>query len=140
MAISSSAVLPSQPDLKSNELRISQLHALCLVDMNGDGVKDVLTGKRFWAHGPTGDVEPSAPAVLYWFELRRDKEKGVRFIPHRIDDNSGVGTQVVAVDLNGDGIPDVIVGNKKGTFVHLSQPAQIFNKGLQALRLVRDAF
>ncbi len=117
-------ILPCRPDLKSNELRISQMHALCLVDMNGDGLKDVLTGKRFWAHGPTGDVEPNAPAVLYWFELQRDKEKGVRFIPHMIDDNSGVGTQVAAVDLNGDGIPDVIVGNKKGTFVFLSQRAK----------------
>lgn len=48
----------------------------------------------------------------------------MRFIPHMIDDNSGVGTQVAAVDLNGDGIPDVIVGNKKGTFVFLSQRAK----------------
>ena len=117
-------ILPCKPDLKSSELRISQMHALCLVDMNGDGLKDSLTGKRFRAHGPTGDVEPNAPAVLYWFELQRNKEKGVRFIPHMIDDNSGVGTQVTAVDLNGDGIPDVIVGNKKGTFVFLSQKAK----------------
>jgi hypothetical protein len=62
--------------------------------------------------------------VIYWFELRRDKEGGVQFLPHLIDDNSGVGTQVAAEDLNGDGIPDVIVGNKKGTFVHLSQSAK----------------
>ena len=53
------------------------MHALDLVDMNGDGLKDIVTGKRFWAHGPHGDVEPNAPAVLYWFELRRDKQKGV---------------------------------------------------------------
>ena len=115
-------ILPPKPDLKSNALRISQLHALDLVDINGDGLKDILTGKRFWAHGPTGDVEPNAPAVVYWFELRRDKEKGVQFIPHMIDDDSGVGTQVTAADLNGDGIPDVIVSNKKGTFL-LPQPA-----------------
>ena len=115
-------ILPPKPDLKSNALRISQLHALDLVDINGDGLKDILTGKRFWAHGPTGDVEPNAPAVVYWFELRRDKDQGVRFIPHMIDDDSGVGTQVTAVDLNGDGIPDVIVSNKKGTFLLLSQP------------------
>jgi hypothetical protein len=89
--------------------------------MNGDGLKDVLTGKRFWAHGPKGDDEPGAPAVLYWFELRRDKQQGVQFIPHKIDDDSGVGTQVAATDLNGDRLPDPIVGNKKGSFLFLSQ-------------------
>ena len=38
-----------------------------------------------------GEVEPAAPAAVYWFELRRDKEKGVQFIPHLLDDDSGVG-------------------------------------------------
>lgn len=114
-------ILSPKPDLASKELRISQLHALDLADMNGNGLKDVITGKRFWAHGPAGDPEPNAPAVLYWFELRREAGGKVRFVPHRIDDDSGVGTQVAAVDLNGDKIPDMIVGNKKGTFVFLSQ-------------------
>jgi hypothetical protein len=115
-------ILPPKPDLHSPALRFSQPHAMDLVDINGDGLKDFVTGKRFWAHGPKGDAEPSAPAVLYWFELRRDPQRGAEFIPHLIDDNSGVGTQVTAVDLNGDGIPDVIVSNKKGTFLFLSQP------------------
>ena len=117
-------ILPSDPDVTSGDLRISQMHALKLVDMNGDGLKDVLTGKRFWAHGPQGDVEASAPAVLYWFELQRDATHGARFIPHEIDNDSGVGTQVAATDLNSDNTPDVLVGNKKGTFVFLSQPAK----------------
>ncbi len=115
-------ILPPKPDMKSDALRISQMHALDLADINGDGLKDIVTGKRYWSHGPNGDAEPDAPAVLYWFELRRDKTAGVRFIPHKIDDNSGVGTQVIAKDLNGDGVPDIIVGNKKGMFLFLSQP------------------
>ncbi len=115
-------ILPIEPDPQSDQPRISQLHACALADIDGDGLKDVLTGKRFWAHGPGGDVEPNAPAVLYWFELQRGKHGNARFIPHRIDDDSGVGTQVAATDLNGDDVPDVIVGNKKGIFVHLSRP------------------
>lgn len=115
-------ILSPEPDLNSNDPRISQLHALDLADMNGDGLKDVVTGKRFWAHGPKGDEEPNAPAVVYWFELRRNVDGRSHFIPHQIDDNSGVGTQVTAVDLNADKAPDVLVGNKKGTFLFLSQP------------------
>jgi len=116
-------ILPPTPDLNSSAFRVSQMHALDLVDMNGDGLKDILTGKRFWAHGPTGDKEPDAPAVAFWLELSRDGKGGATFVPHLIDDDSGVGTQVTATNLNGDGRPDVIVGNKKGIFVHLSQPA-----------------
>jgi hypothetical protein len=114
-------ILSPDPDVSSDALRISQLHAFELVDMNGDGLQDLLTGKRFWAHGPTGDVEPDAPAVVYWFELQRGAAGDVRWVPHMIDDDSGVGTQVAAAPLNGDKVPDVIVGNKKGTFVFLSQ-------------------
>ena len=69
-------ILPPKPDLKSDALRISQMHSLDLADMKGDGTKGIVTGKRYWAHGPNGDVEPDAPAVLYWFELKRDKAAG----------------------------------------------------------------
>ena len=75
-------------------------------------------------HGATGDPAPGDPAVLYWFKLVRHADHSVDFIPHLIDHNSGVGTQVVAVDLNGDKLLDVVVGNKKGAFVHLqAKPA-----------------
>jgi hypothetical protein len=117
-------ILSPEPDRNSTELRISQLHAFELVDMNRDGLTDVLTGKRFWAHGPEGDEEPNAPAVVYWFELQRNSSGEVHWIPHQIDDDSGVGTQVASAQLNDDPAPDVIVGNKKGTFVFLSQPAE----------------
>ena len=37
-------------------VHFSQLHAIDLIDMNGDGLKEHVTGKRFWAHGPNGDA------------------------------------------------------------------------------------
>ena len=114
-------ILPISPKMDSDDLRISQMHAFDLADFNGDGVPDFVTGKRYWAHGPKGDKEPDAPAALVWFETKRDGKGGATFIPHIIDVDSGVGTQVVAVDLNSDGIPDVVVSNKKGTFVFLSE-------------------
>src|SRR5262249_1482243 len=40
---------------------VSQTHALHFVDINGDGLKDLVTGKRFWAHGPKGDADPDKP-------------------------------------------------------------------------------
>ena len=56
-----------------------------------------------------------------WFKLVRNAERSVDFVPFLIDNDSGVGTQVVAGDINGDGLPDIVVGNKKGTFVHLHE-------------------
>ena len=97
------------------KVSFSQPHAIDLADINGDGLMDIVTGKRFWAHGPKGDADPNAWPVAYWFELKRDGGKA-SFIPHLIDANSGVGTQVMAVDINGDKKLDVVVGNKRGTF------------------------
>lgn len=118
-------IMNKEPKENKYGVRFSQLHSIDLVDMDGDGLKDIVTGKRFWAHGPTGDAEPNAPAVVYWFKLARGENHSVDYIPYRIDDNSGVGTQVQAGDINGDGLPDVVVGNKKGTFVHLQEKKQV---------------
>jgi VCBS repeat protein/FG-GAP repeat protein len=94
----------------------SQSHALVMADINGDGIPDLVTGKRFWAHGPNVDVRPGDPAVLCWFELRRSGG-AVKWIRHEIDSDSGVGTQFVVADMNGDGRADIVISNKKGVFL-----------------------
>ena len=102
-------------------VKFSEVHAIDLVDMDGDGLKDIVTGKRFWSHGRIGDPDRNDTAVLYWFRLVRGEDKSVDFVPYLINDDSGVGTQVVAGDINGDALPDVVVGNKKGTVVLLHE-------------------
>jgi hypothetical protein len=52
------------------EKLFSQSHAAVAADMNGDGLVDFVTGKRFWAHNGH-DPGEKEPAVLYWFELSR---------------------------------------------------------------------
>lgn len=106
-------------------LRFAQMHAIDLADMDGDGVKDIVTGKRFWAHGPQGDIEGNADPVTYFFSIVRHKDKSVDFVPHLIAPDVGVGTQVVAGDINGDKLLDVVVANKKGTFVLLHETRKV---------------
>lgn len=111
----------SKPEESPQGVCFSQPHALAAADIDGDGLTDVVTGKRRWAHGPNGDPEPNAAAVLYWFRLVRDGAGGATFEPHLVDDDSGVGTQVTVADLNADNKPDIAVANKRGVFAFRQQ-------------------
>jgi hypothetical protein len=105
---------------------VSETHGMAMADINGDGYPDLVTGKRYFAHN---GEDPGAyePAALYWFEYRPGGTGGAgsgessgtapAWVPHLIDTNSGVGLQVRVQDMNGDGLPDIIVANKKGVFV-----------------------
>jgi len=101
----------------------SQIHGIALEDIDGDGLKDIVTGKRFWAHNGH-DPGETDPAVIYWFRTVR-KVGGVEFIPYLIDDNSGVGVEVKTGDANGDGFPDIVIANKHGVFVHTQRREKV---------------
>lgn len=102
----------------------SQLHAIALVDMDNDGVKDIVTGKRFWAHMGK-DPGGNEPPVLYWFKTKREEGGVVDFIPYLLDDLTGVGTQLVVADYNEDMLPDLVIANKKGISVYTHTIARV---------------
>ena len=105
-----------------HQVEFTQLHAVLLVDLEGNGSKEIVTGKRFWAHGPQGpDPENNSAAVLYAFRPVHHGARSVVFSPLLIDDDSGVGTQIATGDVDGDGLLDIVVSNKKGTFLFLQQ-------------------
>ncbi len=108
-------IMGREPKENRYGLVFSELHSVNLVDIDGDGLKDIVTGKTYWSHhnqAPQWD----AGAVVYWFKLARTKD-GVDWIPYRAADDTGIGRQVSVVDVNGDKLPDIIVGGMKGANV-----------------------
>lgn len=118
----------SPPDVRQKweetdkSVAFSELHALALADMDGDGLKDIIVGKRWWSHGDNyGSPDAYAPPLVYWFKLVRKSGGQVEFIPHLINNNSGVGTQIEAKDMNGDGKPDILTSARKGAFIFFNE-------------------
>ena len=116
-------IMGTRDEIDRYGVAFTQPHALAVGDLDGDGLKDLVVGKRMWAHGPTGDVEPHAPPVLYWFRCVREHGTA-RFVPHKIDDRSGVGVQLTIADVNADGRQDILTASKLGSFVFLNHPAE----------------
>jgi hypothetical protein len=96
----------------------TELHALALADLDGDGSISIVTGKRLWSHGYVYDEnEIDDPPVLYRFKLARKGGGRVEWIPGLIDVASGVGTQIIAQDIDGDGRIEIATTARKGTFL-----------------------
>lgn len=112
------------PEWKKNDLfkeLVSETHAAHFQDIDNDNTPDLITGKRWWSHGSKGEPGADKPAVIYWLKVTRDPDGLAKFTPQVIDEDSGIGTQFVVADMNGDGLLDVVSSNKKGVRVILQQ-------------------
>ena len=109
-------IMSKKPSDNPYGVAFSQLHALGCADIDGDGIKDIVTGKCYYAHNGR-DPGAEEPAVLFWFRTHRMENGEVEFIPYQIDTDSGVGRQIATDDVNGDGKIDIVTSNKKGVFL-----------------------
>ena len=66
----------------------------------------------------------TAHAVLYVYRTVRNKQApgGAEFVPELVHNQSGAGSQVLAVDLNKDGVMDLVTSGELGAFAFLGQP------------------
>lgn len=95
----------------------SQAHAMTMIDLNGDGQPDFLTGKRYMAH----DHDPGArePLGIYWYEFLKGDNGQPVWVKHVIDysTRTGGGMQIPVADLDGDADLDFVTAGKSGLFL-----------------------
>lgn len=109
-------IMGDKPEDNAYGILFTEPHAVKLADINGDGLLDIITGKTFWSHHTQSPMW-DAGAVVYWFELHRDTNGTVDFIPHKADGESGIGRGLFVGDINGDKLPDIVTGGMTGTHV-----------------------
>ena len=123
-------IMGNTPEQNRYGLVFSELHSLALVDMDGDGLKDIVTGKTYWSHHDRSPMW-DAGAVVYWFRLTRGPD-GVDWVPQLADPDCGIGRQVSIVDVNGDKLPDIVLGGMKGAAVLLHERRSVDEAAWQA--------
>lgn len=129
-------IMGSKPQDNSYGLVFSELHSVNLADIDGDGLKDIITGKTYYSHHKASPMW-DAGAVVYWFKLVRGPN-GVDWVPLKAADEAGIGRQIGLYDLNQDGLLDITVGGMKGAHALFHQRTKVGEEAWLAAQPVRQ--
>lgn len=108
-------IMGDRPSQNRYGVVFSEPHSVALADIDGDGLKDIVTGKTYYSHHRQSPMWDAGP-VVYWFKLVRNKE-GVDWVPYLAGNTSGIGRQLSVKDINNDGMLDFVVGGMLGANV-----------------------
>ncbi len=94
--------------------RFSQPHTIHFADLDGDGEDELISGKRVRAHNG-GDPGGKDMPCMYYYRWNKDSMSFEKFV---IDEGHiGTGLQIRTGDLNSDGLVDIAVSGKDGTWL-----------------------
>lgn len=91
----------------------SQLHTMTWADLNNDGQREIVTGRRLRAHcgKDPGDNEPPVVLAYAWDAASKT------FKRHLLAEGPGCGLVIRIADLDKDGKSEIVSASKAGTFI-----------------------
>lgn len=98
----------------------SQYHTMAWVDIDNDGKKELITGKRYRAHNGN-DPGGNDPAGLYFFKWNGESFTRSIISYGPLGEGKGTGLFFSVADLNNSGKMDIIVAGKDGLYVFFNE-------------------
>lgn len=98
----------------------SQFHSLQWVDLDGDGQKELVTGKRYRAHNGR-DPGGNDPYGIYYYQWTGEgfNKQTINFGSY--GEGKGTGVYFSISDLTGSGKKDIIVAGKDGLHIYYNK-------------------